>query len=184
MKNGKNQKVLNLIFPQWQGSGDSKELFYGAQAIKQQLCNIEFSEVSVSLETKNDIQFGIYAFAAIHEQLKNACEVITSTNPDKILTIGGDCGVEVAPVSFLNKKYFNDLTVIWFDAHGDLNIPEESSSNHFHGMPLRTLLGDGNKNLTQSCFSSLSTKQIILSGGRDFDKAEKDFIKKNNIKGC
>lgn len=51
--------------------------------------------------------------------------------------------MEPAPVSWLNRYYDGDLAVIWFDAHGDLNTPASSPSKHFHGMPLRALLGEG-----------------------------------------
>ncbi len=151
-----NFSVLNLLFPQWQGSGNTKELFHGAKLIENHFCEkINFAEVIVSTETKNEIQNGIYAYSSIVKQLNKAYNIIDVESPEKILTIGGDCGVELAPVSFLNSKYSNDLAVIWFDAHGDLNIPEKSLSHHFHGMPLRALLGDGDEKIIQSCFSNI-----------------------------
>ena len=57
--------------------------------------------------------------------------------------IGGTCGAEIAPVAYLNNHYESDLAILWFDAHGDLNTPKTSLSGHFHGMVLRTLLGEG-----------------------------------------
>jgi len=176
------QKTLNLLFPQWQGSGDTKELFYGAKKVGEHLCKkINFTEIAVSTNTINEIQNGIYAYSSIIEHLNKTNNIIKAVEPDRILTVGGDCGVELAPVSFLNKQYTKDFAVIWFDAHGDLNIPEESLSHHFHGMPLRSLLGDGDKKIIQSCFSKISPNQIILVGGRDFDQAEQDFIKMKGI---
>jgi len=176
------QNVINLLFPQWQGSGKTKELFSGAKNIEKYFSKkISFTEVDVSTETRNETQSGIYAYNSIVENLNKANNIIKDTNPGKILTIGGDCGVELAPVSFLNKQYSNDLAVIWFDAHGDLNIPEESLSHHFHGMPLRSLLGDGDENIIQSCFSNISPNQVFLVGGRDYDHAEREYIKKEEI---
>ncbi len=176
------QEILYLLFPQWQGSGNTKELFFGAKTIEEHFCGkIKFTEVKVSLRNENETQNGIYSYSSIIEHLNKANKIIKSMNPKKILTIGGDCGVEVAPVSFLNSQYSTDLAIIWFDAHGDLNIPEESLSNHFHGMPLRSLLGDGDKRILQSCFSSISTNQVFLAGGRDYDQAEKEFINQKKI---
>ena len=65
--------------------------------------------------------------------------------PDVVVTVGGTCGVEAAPVAYLNERYRGDLAVVWYDAHGDLNAPATSPSGHFHGMVLRTLLGDSPK---------------------------------------
>ena len=175
-------KDLNLLFPQWQGSGNSKGLFYGAKMIADHFrTRLNFNEVPVNAQSTNEIQNGIYAYSAITEQLQKACHILESTNPNRILTIGGDCGVELAPVSFLNQQYSKDLAVIWFDAHGDLNIPEDSLSHHFHGMPLRSLLGDGNKKIIDSCFTNISPKQVILVGGRDYDPAEKEFLLEKTI---
>jgi len=178
-------KDLKLLFPQWQGSGSTKGLFYGAKKIANHFGNrLNFTEVPVNNQSTNETQNGIYAYSAITEQLQKAHHIIKEANPERILTIGGDCGVELAPVSFLNQQYSDDLAVIWFDAHGDLNIPEESSSHHFHGMPLRTLLGDGNKKIINSYFSTIFPHQVIFAGGRDFDQAEKEFIANQSIKNC
>ena len=177
-----NADVLNLLFPQWQGSGKSKELLFGAKKIQESLRGeIDFTEVSVSTEEDNVTQNGIYAYSSILAQLKNVCKIIEAAKPKKIMTIGGDCGVELAPVSYLNRQYSNDLAVIWFDAHGDLNTPEDSLSHHFHGMPLRSLLGEGNEEIIQSSFSNISPNQVALVGGRDFDEAEQEFLTNKEI---
>lgn len=71
---------------------------------------------------------------------------------------------------------------MWFDAHGDLNTPESSFSKAFHGMPLRTLLGEGNKEIVRQAFSALKPSQIILLGNRELDDAEIRFIEHMEIK--
>lgn len=58
--------------------------------------------------------------------------VAESTWP--ILTIGGDCGVELQPIGAARRRYGADLAVVWFDAHPDLNTPQSSHSAAFHGM--------------------------------------------------
>lgn len=60
-----------------------------------------------------------------------------------VVTVGGDCGVELEPVAAAVRRHGDRLAVVWFDAHGDLNTPRSSPSGAFHGMVLRTLLGDG-----------------------------------------
>ena len=95
-------------------------------------------------------------------------------------TIGGDCGLEVVPVSYLNSLYPN-LGVIWFDAHADINRPCDSSSCNFHGMPLRTLLGEGEPKMNTLLFSTIDQRQIHYVGLRDIDHAEQKRLDEGNI---
>ena len=91
-------------------------------------------------------------------------EELQATSPAKIFMVGGTCGTEVAPVGYLNDKYQGNLAVVWFDAHGDLNTPTSSPSGHFHGMALRTLLGDGPVEFTGVLRRPLNPQQVFLAG--------------------
>ncbi|HHP7521661.1 TPA: arginase [Staphylococcus aureus] len=97
------------------------------------------------------------------------------------LVLGGDHSIAVGSVSAISKHY-NNLGVIWYDAHGDLNIPEESPSGNMHGMPLRILTGEGPKELLELNSNVIKPENIVLIGMRDLDKGERQFIKNHNIK--
>lgn len=73
--------------------------------------------------------------------------------------------------------------MIWYDAHGDLNIPEESPSGNVHGMPLRVLAGEGDEELVQlgGFAPKVKPENIVLIGMRDLDEGEKQYIKKHHI---
>jgi arginase len=174
--------LLRLVFPQWQGSGKRKYVYYGAELIRGLLpAGAQYAEVPVSLDDDIRLEKGMWGYRQICEQLAGACEIIRREKPAKIVLIGGDCGTEVAPVSYLNKLYDGDLAVLWLDAHGDLNSPATSVTGNFHGMPLRLLLGDGEGSLLGLSFSTLSPAQVIMGGLRDIDPPEGDYIKKNGI---
>ena len=125
---------------------------------------------------------GILGLAPLLQQLDRARALLLEAQPTRLLTIGGDCGVEVAPISYLNQRYDGSITVLWFDAHGDLNTPDSSPSGHFHGMPLRILCGEGEPEFLSRCFSTLRPEQVLLVGGRDFDAAETQFIDRHTLK--
>jgi arginase len=91
-----------------------------------------------------------------------------------ILTIGGDCGVELAPIGAARHRYGAELAVAWFDAHPDLNTPQSSASGAFHGMVLRALLGEGDPAFTAS--PALEHGQVVLVGTRAIDPAEQAAI--------
>lgn len=148
-------RLLRLVFPQWQGSGKRKYVLYGAEMIRGLLPEgTPFAEVPVSMDEDIRLENGIWGYRQICDQLAGACDTVRKADPDKIFLIGGDCGIEVAPVSFLNRKYRGDLAVLWLDAHGDMNSPSTSATGNFHGMPLRLLLGDGDVALLGHCFST------------------------------
>ena len=134
---------LNLFFPQWQGAA-RLELYEGAKLLYPLFSDrLLFTKIFTSETYSLATAASIFGYSQIHSQLLEAVQAIPALQPKRIFTLGGDCGVEIAPVSWLNQQHGEALTVIWLDAHGDLNTPASSPSGHFHGMPLRLLLEIG-----------------------------------------
>ncbi len=159
---------MNLFFPQWQGAGRTNELMKGAREIREKYLKARnYIEVPVSEEENTKIENDILGYEHIFSQLRQAGSILAAEKPDSIFTVGGGCDVEIPSVSYLNGRLNGDLTVLWLDAHGDLNTPESSPSKCFHGMPLRTLLGDGDRQMVETAFSKLSPSQLVLIGQRD-----------------
>lgn len=48
-------------------------------------------------------------------------------------------------------------------------------------MPLRTLLGDGNPQIIENCFSKINASKVVLVGTRDLDSPEEKYINEYNI---
>jgi|APPan5920702856_1055754.scaffolds.fasta_scaffold00030_4 arginase len=173
---------MHLLFPQWQGSGFTDELYRGALLLKERMQDlVSFTEIDLEWSSRLEIESGIMGCSQIAAQLQTACGKLIEANPDRIFSIGGDCGIEIAPASFLNKKYAGDLGLIWLDAHGDLNTPESSLSGHFHGMALRLLLGEGAAPILGTAFSRFHSNQIFLIGCRDLDPPEQLFVNREKI---
>lgn len=93
------------------------------------------------------------------------------------ITIGGDCGVELAAIE--HSAAGRDTVVVWIDAHPDLNTPDTSPTGAFHGMVLRTLLGDGPAELVPAV--PLRSDRVILVGTRALDDAESDYVDASGI---
>lgn len=170
-----------FINPQWQGSGITNELKAGAETLKLFFKDYDFKEISL-YEKDIETHHNIIGYNSILKQTEFFKNEITESKLNKIATIGGDCGIEIIPISYLNKIYKDDLCIIWIDAHADLNTPESSPSKTFHGMPLRTLLGEGNESIKKLLFSNIKPQQICFVGLRDLDHPEIEYIAKNNIK--
>ena len=176
------KKHLNIFFPEWQGYGEDNTVQTGARILKNHFSKMEFAEIDVADEEALLTANNIMGYEANLRHLKHAVDLLTTVSPSSTFMIGGTCATEIGPVSYLNNYYNGDLAVLWFDAHGDLNTPESSGSKHFHGMPLRSLLGDGEANVSELMFSRLQPKQVFVLGGRDLDEPELSYIVDSEIR--
>lgn len=94
--------------------------------------------------------------------------------PGPVLTVGGDCSVELAPVQHARRRHGPDLAALWFDAHADLNTPGSSPSGALHGMALRAAFGDGVPG--QVAEPALRHWRAVLAGTRALDPAEAELV--------
>jgi arginase len=99
------------------------------------------------------------------------------------LVFGGDHSIAIGTLAGVSKNYEN-LGVIWYDAHGDLNTSETSPSGNIHGMPLAVSLGIGHETLTNiSGFSpKIKPENIVIIGARSLDEGERELIREKGIK--
>jgi arginase len=169
-----------FINPQWQGSGLTDDLKLGAETFISYFKDSAIKVIPLSMKDLTTID-NIKCLEPIFEQTNLFKKIIIDSKLDKISTIGGDCAIELMPISYLNKIYQEDICIIWIDAHADLNTPESSPSKAFHGMPLRTLLGEGNEEFISLLFSRIKPEQICYVGLRDLDEAESEYIIQHNI---
>jgi arginase len=102
------------------------------------------------------------------------------------LVLGGDHSIAMGTVSGV-AAYFRErgeeMGLIWFDAHGDMNIPGVSPSGNIHGMPLAHLLGRGDPDLAGILGFSpkLNPDKVVLIGIRDIDAGERKIIRESGI---
>ena len=100
--------------------------------------------------------------------------------------IGGDHSIAMGTVSGVSAHLKNTdrkVGVIWFDAHGDMNLPETSPSGNVHGMPLAHLLGYGDSELSGilGANPAIDAKNVVLIGIRDIDDIEREFIRESGV---
>jgi arginase len=175
---------MNLFFPQWQGAGARPELLAVAKAMQAQLkaMGLKFEMVDVLAEYPLIKTHGILGHTAILAQLQAAQALLQAQNATKVFTLGGDCSAAAPAIAHLSRLYGAKLAVLWFDAHGDLNIPQDSPSAAFHGMPLRHLLGEGDAEIVSALACDLRPSQVLMLGVRELDAGEEAFIHQHQIK--
>ncbi|WP_042142175.1 arginase [Paucisalibacillus sp. EB02] len=99
------------------------------------------------------------------------------------LIIGGDHSIAIGSLAGISKHYDN-LGVIWYDAHGDLNTSETSPSGNIHGMPLAVSLGLGHERLSNlyGYAPKVKPENVIIIGARSLDPGERELIREKGIK--
>lgn len=119
---------------------------------------------------------GIANRAALLEN--RAAQRAALTTRSKVLTIGGDCGVELEPVRAARERHGRTLALAWFDAHADLHTPATSRSHAFHGMVLRAVMGEGDPE-----FAAVPrVSRAVLLGARSLEPAEREQVWRQTVR--
>lgn len=115
----------------------------------------------------------------VTEEVRVACE--DSIDKGFIpFVLGGDHAVSLGSVKASVNKYDN-LGIIWFDSHADMNTEETTPSGNIHGMMLAAAMGKGDKRLQCGMKRFIDPKHIILAGARSVDPGERELIKNEGI---
>ncbi len=165
---------------EWQGC-ESPQLEIGARAVACELFgDSPHLDLGPSDFDSLEMRDGVFALDCVAARFLRALQELELAAPERVFTIGGTCGAEAAPVAYLSGRY-ERLGAVWFDAHGDLNTAASSPSGHFHGMVLRTLLGDGPAEFTDHVAVPLDPARVVVAGVRDLDTAEREYIESAGV---
>lgn len=105
-------------------------------------------------------------------------------NSGKAVVLGGDHSICLGAVAGASAALKGNLGLIYFDAHGDMNTDKTTPTGNIHGMQLASLMGFGAPALAETYGKQIKiAKQNLLHiGGCDFDQAELDLVKRENLK--
>jgi arginase len=181
---------LRLLWPQWQGAGTSSVVAFasefpldvarrgyavGTAVLEAVLPPHEGPSVSAPVAMSDEgleQRDGVEAKAVILEQLARALEVVRRHNPARIVTVGGECSVSVAPFSELARRYGEDLAIVWIDAHPNVGTPQ-SGYPGYHAMAVATLTGHGDPDVQELLPATVSPDRVALVGLHSW--ADDDF---------
>lgn len=179
-------ETIRLIYPQWQGgniirlvqdlSPDDASRGYTLGSYLLDFLAPKTENKTYTVPVDNDVnreeKNGIIGYQAILKQTKNALNIIKKANPDKILTLGGECSVSVVPFTYLADKYNNDLVMIWIDAHPDITLPEDKTYNGYHAMAAGAIMGKGDSGIISELPAKIDANKILFVGLRDWERQE------------
>lgn len=173
-------KTIRLLYPDFV-SGNLDEYYLGARLMSQivpenqnqPLYKIDLpSPDSVHAEEKD----GIYALDEVILGIQKANNILCEANPDKIITIGGNCIVSLVPFDYLHGLY-PDLGIIWIDAHPDVSTPKDGYPNA-HAMVLGSLLGGGAVQLRKEMKNPIfKPENLLYVGLQNLHDYQEKFLK-------
>ena len=179
--------TLRLIYPQWQG-GDiakwitevkdpeqaSRGYYLGAHLLDFLAPSTGQKTLTVPVSTEicnRVVTDGVLDRDAIAQQTRAALDILDIENPDRIVTLGGECSVGVVPFTWLASKYPDDVAVIWIDAHPDITLPGDVYPA-YHAMAVTALMGDGDKKILGQLPAKIDPSRILFVGLRDWERDE------------
>ncbi|HLS06520.1 MAG TPA: arginase [Bacillota bacterium] len=155
------------------------------KALNYQVIDLGDLTVSNDLDEKDVGQQNLHnLYQIIYENKKLAKIVDREVSESRFpLILGGDHSISIGSIAGIAKHYEN-LGVIWYDAHGDLNTDQTSPSGNIHGMSLAANLGFGDKQLTTilDYTPKVNPENVVIIGARCLDPGEKELIRREKIK--
>lgn len=178
-------KTIRLLYPDYV-SGGLETYYFGANLLAhilpqndaQPLIKVAITPPDGKAKTITD---GIYGKDEVLYGIKDAAEKITAENPDKIITIGGNCMVSFAPFDYLHGKYKN-TGILWIDAHPDVSTAKDGYPNA-HAMVLGALLGCGEKSLSSLMRNpNFKSNEILYIGLQSLHDYQHAFLDAAGVK--
>ena len=176
----KKMKTIRLLYPD-HVSGGLDTYYFGAnllQYILPQNPNQPIFRVEIAPPDGEEkiITNGIYAEDEVLSGIRNAQEKLQEEAPDRVITIGGNCMVSLAPFDYLHGKYEN-VGIIWIDAHPDVSTVNDGYPNA-HAMVLGSLLGHGAAQLTEQMKNpAFKPDEILYVGLQSLHDYQEKYLK-------
>lgn len=173
-------KTIRLLYPD-HVSGGLDTYYFGAnlmQYILPQNPNQKLVRVDIAPPDgkEKSVTDGITAEDEVLSGIQDAQRKIADEKPDRIITIGGNCLVSLAPFDYLHGIYSN-TGIIWIDAHPDVSTVDDGYP-YAHAMVLGSLLGGGaeplRRQMKNRCFTP---DQLLYVGLQPLHDYQEKFLK-------
>jgi arginase len=118
----------------------------------------------------------------VNQEVAKQTEAAVRANT-RAIVVGGDHSIDLGAVSGASTALDFNLGLIYLDAHGDMNTDETTTTGNIHGMHLASLMGFGSPELKHLHNDSvkINKENLLHIGGSDFDPAEKDLARDQQL---
>jgi arginase len=130
-----------------------------------------------------------------HKRARNIPEIVAALNDLKpraelatktgglILVLGGDCTQSIGVLTGL-RRYYKQVSLLWFDRHADLNTPASTPSGRLDGMALAAIQGRGSAELVRFWGEPPLVREpdTVIYGLQQVDPAEQEFLTRSPMR--
>lgn len=181
-------KTIRLLYPDHLACG-LDTYYFGARLMahilpenpKQPLFQVN---IAAPDGKTHPITGGIAAKDDVFAGVRAAAKILDAECPDKIITIGGNCIVSLAPFDYLQGVYAargESLGILWIDAHPDVSIPQNGYPNA-HAMVLGALLGQAGNPLAElRRHPAFTADQVLYIGLQALHDYQTDFLNRAGV---
>ena len=172
-------KTIRLLYPD-HVSGGLEAYYFGAnllQYILPENQNQPIIRVNIAPPDGKEktITNGISAEDEVLSGIKDAQAKLEKAQPDRVITIGGNCMVSLAPFDYLHGRYEN-TGIIWIDAPPDVSTVKDGYLCA-HAMVLGSLLGYGADQLSaQMKNAKFKPEEILYVGLQPLHDYQENFL--------
>ena len=141
----------------------------------------------IRLSSEQQRQYGAWNRMALANA--NFAEVVREGLQDNLITVGLEANCNDLLGMLAGLKYDSDgnarrVGLVFYDSHGDFNIPETTLSGMLGGMPVAVAAGHALHNLrkTTGLAEPLPMSDIMWGGVRDLDPLEADRFREFEVR--
>jgi arginase len=130
-----------------------------------------------------------------HKRARNIPEIVAGLNDLKpraelaaksgglILVLGGDCAQTIGLLTGA-RRYYKQISLLWFDRHADLNTPATTPSGRLDGMVLAAIQGRGSAELVRFWGEPPLVREpdTLIYGLEQVDPAEQEFLSRSPVR--
>ncbi|GAB6138754.1 arginase [Halanaerobaculum tunisiense] len=165
----------------------------GPSAIRYANLAAELTALDLAIEDIGNLRVPIInqqntnQIAKYREQVINICEELSLVVSQVVSTgglpliLGGDHSITIGSLAGMAQE--QEMGLIWFDAHGDFNTSQTSTSGNIHGMPLAASVGRGEEELV-TCGGinpKVEEQNTVVIGVRDLDPGEQRLLRESQV---
>jgi arginase len=136
-----------------------------------------------------DCPVHLFADDEEHKRARNLPEIVAALNDLKpraeqavktgalVLVLGGDCAQVIGLLAGA-RRYYKNLSLLWFDRDADLNTPASTPSGRIDGMVLAGIIGKGSPELVRFWGEPPLVREpdTVIFGLERVDPPEQEFL--------
>ena len=178
-------KTIRLLYPDYLGGG-LDTYYFGSNLLahilpendRQPLIRVN---IPAPCGREYSVTEGIYAKSEVLAGIHDAQSKIESENPERIITIGSNCLVSLAPFDYMHGK-FKHAGIIWIDAHPDVSTVNDGYPNA-HAMVLGSLLGRGGDESLSAMMKndSFGADEVLYVGLQGLHSYQSEFLRNAGV---